>query len=116
MDRDFRNKPSGIVFTTILILGILLSGEGLIFIQKSFSEKNDIPLFSVLGVIIVLLSSDAFGYIFVSLGYFLLNLFGGYSLIFGKLILYKDFKNKIIEYFSNRTDDSNESAMVSKRN
>jgi hypothetical protein len=115
MDRDFRNKPSGIVFTTVLILGILLSTEGLSFIKNTFSEKNDIPLLSVLGVIIVLLSSDAFGYIFVSLGYFILNLFGGYSLIFGKLILYKDFKNKIVEYFSNRTDDSNESGMVSKK-
>ena len=61
-------------------------------------------MFSVIGFLIVLFSSDAFGYIFVSLGYFIFNMVGGYSLIFGKLITYKNFKTKIIDYFTNNTD------------
>ena len=112
MDRDFRNKPAGLIFITVLTIGLLFSVEGSEFIKASFVENHDIPLLSVLGIIIVLLSSDAFGYIFVSLGYFLFNSIGGYSIIFSRLIIYKDFKHKIIDYFTKNNTTHNKSGMV----
>jgi hypothetical protein len=104
MEREFRIRPTGLIFYLTLIVTLALTKNGITIIKGTFSDpcqaSNDISntLISIAGLGLVIFTSDAIGYIFSSFATAIFNLFGGYSGLFKKCLSCNNLKKLISLY------------------
>ena len=102
LDREFRFRPAGMVFYLVLALNLLLTQTGLDLV-RDLQLKTDIPqaVAAIFATGILLFTSDSVGYLFTSLVVFHFNARGGYSRDYRTRLGYRDFKQRIIDYYFN---------------
>ncbi len=112
MEREFRIRPTGLIFYLTLIVTLALTKNGITIIKGAFlvpsQASNNISnaLIAITGLGLVIFTSDAIGYIFSSFATAIFNLFGGYSRLFKECLSYNDFTALISLYREDRKEET----------
>lgn len=101
MGREFRFRPSGMIFYIILLLNLLGSEAGTDLIQALLSDVDvNRGVAAIVSTGILLFTSDSIGYLFNSAVFFIFRLWGGYSRDYRTRLGYRNFKQAIIDQYT----------------